>query len=165
MLCVSTQPSLDYCKSTCTWAFPSVCYIPERPALQSVWQQGWSSYPPRHGQGEAWCRTYPASSPPPAAEYRSQQVTFLYRERRAEWKVQAIWKTSRQSTFIVLVTTCVFCGTWLSCGLSIPGWAHTASSLNGGSPAPRWSPLALLQHTHQTHMKFSYALWPCCLSI
>lgn len=48
-------------------------------------------------------------------------------------------------------STCVSCETWWSCGPNIPGWERTASSLNGGSPVLRHSPLALLQHTSNTH--------------
>lgn len=44
----------------------------------------------------------------------------------------------------VSLHTCVSCETWWFCGPDIPGWEHSASSPNAGSPAPRHSPLSLL---------------------
>lgn len=76
----------------------------------------------------------------------SAGVTPLQRDRRTEafcdlltpfWWPCSGWKL-----------TCVSCETWWSCDLNIPGWGHTASSLNVDSPARHHSPLALLQHTY-----------------
>lgn len=80
-------------KSLSMWrcVLETVNHIPERPVRPSAWQPGWSSFPRRRGRGEAWCRTCPASSPPPAGGYQSLLETHLYRERKrgGEWQVQA----------------------------------------------------------------------------
>ena len=116
---------------------------PERPVRQSGWPPGWASSPPRHGQGEAWCRTCPASSPPPGGGCPSLPEGHLYRKIFFGGGLLMLWSESIQyktetseQGFSFYLYLCFLCNlmilwsiySWLGTYCLISKWWQSSSS-------------------------------------